>query len=241
MELLHVQGLTKYFGGMAAVIDLDFTVLKGEIMGLIGPNGAGKTTVFNLVTGFCPAKRGKITFKGQDITGFRPNRIAKLGLVRTFQSAGLFDSQTVFENVLLGYYSQNRGKQAHDLALEILNIVGLVEVKNELVANLPHGHRRVLGMAIALSADPELLLLDEPLTGMNSEETTNMINLIDRIRCQGISIMLVEHDMKAVMSICKRIMVLNFGRKLAEGTAEEIQANEEVIRSYLGFKKSQDA
>lgn len=250
MSLLEVKGLTKYFGGLGAVRELDMGIEKGEIRGLIGPNGAGKTTVFNLVSGVYSPTKGKVFFKGAEITGRRPDQIAHKGLTRTFQQTTLFHNFTVLDNVLVGFHlhskigfwgalfntphTRRREKALKERAMEILDFLGLAAMKNELAKSLPHGHQRALGVAIALATEPELLMLDEPVTGMNPEETTVMMDHIGKLRERGITILLVEHDMRAVMGLCERITVISFGRKIAEGTPDEIKNNPEVIEAYLG-------
>jgi len=255
MSLLQIRGLTKYFGGLAAVNNLDLDVTEGEILGLVGPNGAGKTTVFNLVTGFHHLTRGKVIFKGRDITNLKPNTIAALGLVRTFQSTTVFKNQTVLDNVMMGHYLQRRctllasifgtrstrreEEKFRQKAKEILEYIELTEVKDVLAGSLPYGYQRTLGVAIALSAKPELMLLDEPVTGMSAEEALAMVSLIRRLRGQGTTILLVEHDMKTVLNVCERIVVLNFGMKIAEGTPENIIHNKDVIEQYLGAEEAE--
>jgi len=250
MVLLQTKNLTKSFGGLTAVSDLNIKVNKGEIVGLIGPNGAGKTTVFNLITSFFPPTKGNVIFKGEDITGLKPDKIAKKGIVRTFQLTRLFGEYSVVKNVLMAQHLRShmnfwleflmpfstRSREAALLqhAEEILNLMGLYEKRNELAKNLPHGHQRSLGISIALSVQPELLLLDEPTTGMNPEESKTMMQRIQNIADTGMTIVLIEHDMKVVMGLCHRIIVLNYGRKIAEGTPQEIIENSEVIQAYLG-------
>ena len=248
MALLKIDSLTKRFGGLAAVDDLGFAVEEGEIRGLIGPNGAGKTTTFNVITGFYRPTAGKVVYRGEDISGLSTNQIAKRGLVRTFQHTTLFQEFTVFKNVLVGCHLHTRvnllgavlgtggpaERQIEDKAAEILSFMGLDARRDELASELPHGLQRVLGVAVALAADPKLLLLDEPFTGMNPEETRQMMELVRRVRERGVTLLLVEHDMQAVMGLCDRITVLNFGRLLVEGLPAEIRAHPEVIKAYLG-------
>jgi len=251
MALLELRQLTKSFGGLMAVHDLDLDIHKGEIFGLIGPNGAGKTTVFNLVSGMLSSTRGKVSYEGADITGLPMSQIAGRGLVRTFQLPTLFGSFTVLKNVLVGLHLQaevgiwrslfhsSKTKEVESRvfarAHEILKEVGLMNRKDELASNLPHGHRRLLQVAISLGCEPRLLLLDEPFTGMNMEEVKGMMNLIRVLReNRGITFVMVEHNMGVVMDLCDRIGVLNFGEKIAEGTPGEISRNERVIRAYLG-------
>ena len=248
--MLEIKGLTKNFGGLTAVYNFDLNIKKGEIVGLIGPNGAGKTVTFNLISGFLRPTAGKITFEGEDITGRLSYYIAGKGIVRTFQATSVFPGLTVLQNIVSGYhlngkvsflkdilhFPSSREKKEYVLrrALEILKFVKLTDVKDTLAENLSHGHKRILGIAIALAAEPKLLLLDEPLAGMNAGEVNNAMDLIDRIWQSGTSILLVEHNMRATMSICQRIGVLSYGKKIAEGLPSEIQKNEEVIQAYLG-------
>jgi len=250
MTLLATRGLTKFFGGLAAVQGLDLNVNQGEIVGLIGPNGAGKTTVFNLLSGFLSPGKGQILFKGQDITGLKPYKVAEKGLVRTFQLTTLFTDLSVMQNVLIGCHRRvhiglwqdllhtasvrRREKEVEDKALAALEFTGLSNLKAELAGSLPHGHQRSLALAIALVAEPEMLLLDEPVTGMNAQETTAFMGRLDSLRQRGVTILLIEHNMLAAMSCCDRMVVLNYGQKIAEGTPAEIRQNEEVIRAYLG-------
>ena len=235
MALLEVRDLTKHFGGLVAVHEVDFAVEKGMIFGIIGPNGAGKTTLYNLITGVFPPTTGKVIFKGEDITHLSTHRRAAKGLVRTFQTTSLFHEMTTLENILAAHHLYRRSgkwaqflatpgfhkedKKIWDRAAEIIDYLGLGQVKDELAKNLPHGHQRALGIAIAMAADPELLLLDEPVTGMNEIETTTMMGILRGIREQkGVTLVLVEHDMRAMMGLSEHILALNFGEKIAEGT-----------------------
>jgi branched-chain amino acid transport system ATP-binding protein len=249
-SILEVKDLSKNFGGLAAINRLNFNIFDAEILGLIGPNGAGKTTLFNLVSGFLPPSAGKIIFRGQDITGLKAHEIAPLGISRTFQATTLFMKISVLDNVLTGYHmSYQTGiwrrllrlpsalreeDRLRQNSLAILEFMGLASLKGELAANLSHGYQRILGVCMALATNPKLLLLDEPLTGMNAVEIQNMLGLIRQIRDRGITIVVVEHDMKAVMNLCDRIVVLNYGQKIAEGLPDEIRKNQDVIEAYLG-------
>ena len=257
MALLELNKVIKNFGKLQAVSNLDFGVTKGEIHSLIGPNGAGKTTVFNLITGIFPLTSGQIVFNGEDITHLESHQIAQRGIARSFQQTFLFMHSTVLENVLIGFHMYCRAgalkeflhtasakktdQECKRQALEIIEFMGLGELKNELAGNLPHGHQRALGVSIALACNPTLLLLDEPVTGMNPTETTEMVERIRKIRDRGISIVLVEHTMKVVMDVSDRITVLNYGRKIAEGLYHEIRQNKGVIEAYLGKEEKQDA
>jgi branched-chain amino acid transport system ATP-binding protein len=248
--ILEVQNMDKHFSGLAAISQLDFSVVDSEILGLIGPNGAGKTTLFNVISGFFPPTTGRILFHGTDITGLQAHQIVRLGISRTFQASTLFMKISVLENVFTGYhlsYTTSRWRRLlrtpsaleeegklRQRATKILDFMGLASLKEELAANLPHGHQRILGVCMALATHPKLLLLDEPMTGMNAVETQNMIDLVRQIRERGITVVLVEHDMKAVMNLCDRIVVLNYGRKIAEGLPREISQNKDVVEAYLG-------
>jgi branched-chain amino acid transport system ATP-binding protein len=248
MPLLEVDNLTRRFGGLSAVSDPSFAIEEGEIRGLIGPNGAGKTTTFNVITGFYRPTGGRILYRGEDISGLSTNQIAKRGLVRTFQHTTLFQEFTAFKDVLVGCHlhapvnplgavfgaDHAAEREIEDRAQEILAFMGLTERRDELAAELPHGLQRALGVAVALAADPKPLLLDEPFTGMNPEETRRMTALVRRVRDRGVTLLLVEHDMQAVMGLCDRITVLNFGHLLTEGTPEEVRSDPDVIEAYLG-------
>ena len=250
MALLELRGVTKRFGGLVAVDNVDLDIEEGEIRAIIGPNGAGKTTLFNVITGNYPVTEGRIKYNGEDITGLSPHEIASRGLVRTFQQTALFNEFTLLKNVSVACHlhakvmlfgavahtptAQQTQRQAEERALEILEFMGLAGLKDELAVNLPHGHQRSLGVAIGLAAEPKMLLLDEPVTGMNPAEKQHMVGLIRKVRDRGITITLVEHDMRTVMGICEKISVLDFGKKIAEGSPEEIMHNQQVIEAYLG-------
>jgi branched-chain amino acid transport system ATP-binding protein len=222
-------------------------VEEGEIVGLIGPNGAGKTTCFNLLSGFLPPTAGTITFADGSLTGLKPHHIVARGLVRTFQHTTLFQDMTVLQNVLMGLHLHSRKGIAPvlfsrhafppdeiDRCHEVLAFTGLRELADQRAKNLPHGHQRTLGIAMALAVRPRLLMLDEPVTGMNIDESQRIMALIKTIRDRGTTILLVEHNMRAVMGTCERIVVLNFGQKLAEGTPAAVSSNPDVIAAYLG-------
>lgn len=253
MALLQTTGLTKLFGGLSAVDNLDLTVEEGEIMGLIGPNGSGKTTALNLITGYLKPTDGAVTYQGSDITGGQPHDLARVGLVRTFQITTLFENLTVSENVLHGSHLHNptsmwgalrkSGKfqeqtvRMEEQAGEVLEFVGLGDRIDTMARDLSAGEHRYLEIAIALAARPRMLLLDEPATGLNPEEAAYLMDLIRTLRRQGVTVLLVEHNMHLITSICTRITVLNFGAKIAEGTPAEIVDNEAVITAYLGKRR----
>ncbi len=257
MSILQVRELAKRFGGLIALSDLSLTVAQGEIVGVIGPNGAGKTTLFNAITGFHRPTHGEVTFEERTITGFKPNRIAALGLVRTWQLVNLAKSKTVFENLRVACHLQHavgvwgsifrsqaaRHEEAKigEYAEGLLATMGLADVRDEAASALPYGLQRLLGICLALASRPRMLLLDEPAAGMSAQETGMLMERIRAIRGEGITLMLVEHDMKVIMNVCDRIIVLNFGSKLAEGTPKEISTDQEVIRAYLGFENGNQA
>ncbi len=246
--ILEVRELSRRFGGIVAVDKLNFSVTPGTIHGLIGPNGAGKTTTFNVVSGFYAPSGGKVLYRGEDVSGLRTSTLASMGLVRTFQGTTLFKEFSVLDNVRVGchgaaqsgFFSRifKRDREAEHRATQkadrLLEFFGLSSLRDEPASGLPYGHARALGMAVAFAADPQIVLLDEPFTGMNPEETRRMMALVRDIRARGVTVMLVEHDMQAVMGLCDRITVMNFGRLLAEGTPQEVRDNPLVIEAYLG-------
>ncbi len=251
MSLLNATRVVKRFGGLTAVNKMDFNLQKGEIVSIIGPNGAGKTTFFNTMTGIYKPEEGEIIFNGKSLIGLRPDQIAERGISRTFQNIRLFSNMSVIENILVGMHPQLKQTAVDSLmrlpffkkeelaaekkAEELMEYVGLKGVGNELAKNLPYGGQRRVEIARALAADPMLLLLDEPTAGMNPLETEDAIKLFRRIRDdKGITVLLIEHDMRVVMNISERISVMDYGEKLAEGTPAEIRANSRVVEAYLG-------
>ncbi len=248
--LLTLKNLTKKFGGLTAVNAVSFDLDEKSVMGLIGPNGAGKTTVFNLITGNYPSDSGEIIFDGTPVTGLLTHRIVSLGIARTFQTIRLFQNMSVLENVLAGchcrmtsgifggmFHTQSQKKEEKEsiaLALKELEFVGLRRHAEQLSKNLSYGNQRLLEIARALATSPRLLILDEPAGGMNEQETDSLIGLIRKIQDRGITVLLIEHDMGLVMKACEKIVVIEYGSKIAEGTPGEIKANPRVIEAYLG-------
>ena len=248
--LLKADNVSKSFGGIHAIRQVSFEVCQGQIKGIIGPNGAGKTTLFNLITGFYPADEGVIYFNGHQLNGLGPHQVAELGIARTFQNVELFERMTVLENIMVGRHPRTSAgfitaalrlsrqrKEENRIrkdALEILNFIGLGERVESPGSALPFGLQRILEMGRALATDPLLLLLDEPASGLNVAETRELGKLISRIRDRGITVVLVEHDMSLTMEVCEEILVMDYGRILAEGSPREIQQNQAVIDAYLG-------
>ncbi len=252
MTLLDVSGLTRRFGGLTAVSELSFHIRPGELLSIIGPNGAGKTTLFNLLTGIYKPTSGKILFNGIDIAGCKPYQATRYGIARTFQMTSIFKQATVLDNVLIGQSLHARvgvwgsilktpatvkeERKTREKAREILSFVGLADKENRLAGNLTEEAQKRLSVSMALATGPSLLLLDEPTGGVNLEEISGLIDLVGKIRKAGITLCLIEHKMRMVMSISDRIVVLSYGKKIAEGTPKEVANNEEVIKAYLGAR-----
>jgi branched-chain amino acid transport system ATP-binding protein len=234
-HLLHISHVSKHFGGNVAVSDVSFSVDEKQIYGLIGPNGAGKTTLFNCITGYFPATSGDVIFDNKKINSLRPDEVCRLGMVRTWQRVKPLGSLTVLENVMIGAFSiVNAAREAEAIARENLQSVGLTAYANKSAGSLPIGLKKKLELARVLATHPKMLLLDEICGGLNHTETETILDIIRAVRTKGATIVFIEHDMKAVTSICDRIVVLNSGEKLAEGTPEEITNNPDVIAAYLG-------
>lgn len=233
--LLDVQGVSKHFGGVKANEDVSFQVNKGEIVSIIGPNGAGKSTLFSCVTGFHHLDKGKVVFKGRDITNQKPHVIGRLGVVRTFQIVQVISDMTVLENVMTGgFLRNNRVPEVRRKAEEMLSFTGLIDKRNYNALALTISDKKRLEVAMALAMEPELLMLDESMAGLTPVELHGMIDLIRKVRENGVTVVVVEHVMEAVMELSDRVIVLNLGRKIVEGTPKEVVANPEVIRAYLG-------
>jgi branched-chain amino acid transport system ATP-binding protein len=239
MSLLSVRHVSRFFGGLAALTDVSFDVRKGEILGLIGPNGAGKTTLFNVINGFYAPSRGEVVFKEKNISHLRPNKICTLGIARTFQVVKPLRRMTVLDNVVASAFLRAKNKsEATEKAFEILQFSGLYDDRDILSKGLPLGKRKRLEIARALATGPEMLLLDESFAGLNPTELNESIAVIEKIKDRGITMMVIEHHMKVIMSISDRIVVLNYGEKIAEGTPGEICNNPLVITAYLGVAEN---
>jgi branched-chain amino acid transport system ATP-binding protein len=238
MSMIEVRGVYMFFGGLAALNDVSFVLDRGEILGLIGPNGAGKTTLFNVINGFYSPSRGEVLFRGQRISGLKPHRICKLGIARTFQVVKPLQRMTVLDNVIASAFLRAKKRSdAEDIAIDALRFTGLYDDRNMISKGLPLGKRKRLEIARALGTKPEVLLLDESFAGLNPHELDELIEIIKRIRDKGITIMIIEHHMKVIMSLSDRIVVLNYGEKIAEGTPSEIAKNPVVIEAYLGEER----
>ncbi|MGB6607225.1 MAG: ABC transporter ATP-binding protein [Atribacterota bacterium] len=251
MELLNIDNITMKFGGLTAVNNFKLKIIPGELIGLIGPNGAGKTTVFNMITGIYTPTINKIYFQDRDITGMKPDKITKVGIARTFQNLRLMDNLTVIDNVMIGFHLHLKSNLASAIlkfpsyvreeesiyhkSIGLLEKVGLEQFKLEKAGSLPYGQQRKLEIIRALATGPKLLLLDEPAAGMNPQETKELMGFIQKIQDDfNLTIFLIEHDMKVVMGICRRILVMDYGITIAEGNPVEIQSNPEVVKAYLG-------
>jgi len=248
--LLHVEGLTRRYGGLVAVSDLHLDIDRGEILGLIGPNGAGKSTAIHLMSGVVRPSAGKVVFEGEDVTGLAPHRLVQKGLVRTHQATTVYPGHTVRENALRGafigtfpgvlhaFFDTPRARrmrlEGEEKVDRLLDLLGLTQVADSIADSLPYGFQKTLGMVIALAADPTLLMLDEPVAGLSAEEADHVREAIIRIRAQGISVLVVDHNMRFISGLCDRVLVLHHGQELAIGRPQDVLANQDVINAYLG-------
>ncbi|UOQ94616.1 ABC transporter ATP-binding protein [Halobacillus shinanisalinarum] len=247
---LETKNVTKKFGGLVAVNNVDFSIEKGKVNAIIGPNGAGKSTFFNLVSGTYPLSSGQVIYKGKDITRLPPNKIAKLGIARTFQTTNLFEKSTVLDNVIVGHRLRTKSnlidailrtkrfkreeQKCREKAMEVLEFVGLTGIADKMAANVTQEEKKRVAFALALATDPEIVFLDEPAAGINPDETEGLAELMRKMVENGITVCLIEHKMQMIMKLADHIMVLNYGEKIAEGTPEEIMNNQTVIEAYLG-------
>ena len=239
MDLIEIRNVSKNFGGLSALTHVSFFLKHGEILGLIGPNGAGKTTLFNVVNGFYPPSRGEVFFKNEKISNLKPHQICKLGIARTFQVVRPLQRMTALDNVIASAFLRVKNKsEAEGIALETMRFTGLYEDRHVVSKGLPLGKRKKLEITRALATRPEMLLLDESFAGLNPSEQNELIEIIRKVRANGITIMVIEHHMKVIMSISDRIVVLNYGEKIAEGTPKEIGNNPLVIQAYLGVAEN---
>jgi len=250
MSLLELKGVTKFFGKLAAVEDIDLSVQKGEVLGICGPNGSGKTTLINVISGYYRPSRGTIYFEGKKISGLRPDQVAARGIGRTFQANMCFSRATVLQSMVIGSFLQyktsewqaffetktykDKRKKIVGQVLETLKLLDLINEANMPAAGLPHGHQRIFGIAMALMTNPSILLLDEPTTGMNRNEAVFVVDQIKKINQRGTTVILIEHNMKVLLDVATRAVVLNFGTKIAEGKPREVMKNHDVIEAYLG-------
>lgn len=250
MPLLELKGIAKFFGKLAALEDIDLQVEKGEILGIVGPNGSGKTTLINLISGYYKPSRGTICFEGKRISGLRPDQIARLGVVRTFQSNVIFEGASVIESIMISsrlqyktdewqaFWETRAYKDEHEKivgnALETLRFVNIFNETFRPAAALPHGFQRMIGVGVALAAKPNVMLIDEPTTGMNHEEAMGVVDNIKQINERGVTVILIEHNMKVLLNIATRVIVLNFGNKIADGNPHEMMSKPEVVEAYLG-------